>query len=106
MRWLAPEVLEGRMQHNSASRRAADIYAFACAGYEIFSGKTPFFELSTDAAVVLAVVNRGIRPTRPPPFICMRRKLDEDLWRLLRDCWSTLPLARPSAGEVVARLKS
>ncbi|KAJ7822996.1 kinase-like domain-containing protein [Mycena olivaceomarginata] len=79
-----------------------DIYAFACLVYELLTGKAPFPELYTDVAVAMAVIE-GRRPTHPSS--CSGTSSLDALWNLLQNCWEEKPENRPTASQLVERLK-
>ncbi|KIM87462.1 hypothetical protein PILCRDRAFT_63602, partial [Piloderma croceum F 1598] len=67
-RWQAPELLDPQFADLEGQGRndcASDIYAFACVCYEARSAFIPFYEVSNDHRVTLAVA-RAERPPRPP----------------------------------------
>ncbi|KAJ7121957.1 hypothetical protein C8R43DRAFT_48929 [Mycena crocata] len=91
LRWQAPELFSG-----SRNSFASDIYAFSCVCYEILTGSLPFPDL-TDVAVMYQVMH-GHRPARSS-------KISDEVWNLMTDCWQTEPEQRPSAEEIVFRLR-
>ncbi|KAJ6602966.1 kinase-like domain-containing protein, partial [Mycena sp. CBHHK59/15] len=92
-RYQAPELLLGQRSIHFGS----DVYAFACVCYEILTGTAPFFELTNDAAVIMKVIE-GHRPSRPATG------LEDDLWKLIEDCWRQEPDQRPTVTEIIQRL--
>ncbi|KAJ7113514.1 kinase-like domain-containing protein [Mycena epipterygia] len=97
-RYLAPELIQGDKAHFGS-----DVYAFGCVCYEILTGKVPFYELPNDMAVMFKVVE-GRRPSRPTSgsdTVAL-----DSLWELLEDCWKETPDKRPTAAQIVERLKS
>jgi hypothetical protein len=126
-RWQAPELLdpqstdiEGQGRNNCAS----DIYAFACVCYEarfapfslmlryilmqsqVYSGNIPFYEISNDCRVILAVT-RAERPPRPPHRGRKIRDIfDSTIWDLIKICWIQQPAERPTASQIVHCLHS
>ncbi|KAJ7656390.1 kinase-like domain-containing protein [Mycena polygramma] len=97
IRYQAPELHRGG-QNNLCS----DIYGFACVAYEMLTGKFPFPELRTDGAVINAVL-QGLRPSQPDS--CSGTPSLDGLWHLLQDCWDEQPPIRPTASQIVERLK-
>ncbi|KAJ6456478.1 kinase-like domain-containing protein [Mycena sanguinolenta] len=93
MRWQAPELFSG-----SSNSFASDVYAFACVCYEIFTGTLPFHELSAEVAVMYKVI-QGDRPQRSP-------SIPDEIWKLMQDCWKADPQQRPSAEQIVFRLRN
>ncbi|KAJ7778225.1 kinase-like domain-containing protein, partial [Mycena metata] len=94
-RHQAPELLLGEMQNHYGS----DVYAFGWVGYEILTGKAPFYELMNDMAVSIKVIG-GSQPSRPDPGP------SEILWQLLLDCWEQDSVKRPKVGAITQRLVS
>ncbi|KAF5352790.1 hypothetical protein D9756_006204 [Leucocoprinus leucothites] len=99
LRWQAPELLESELSEPTAS---ADIYAFGCIMYEIFTGQLPFFELSQPVRVMKVILD-GRRPTKPTPThpAWKRWGLTEAIWELMKQCWETEPEGRPLAVDMV-----
>ncbi|KAF7366110.1 Protein kinase domain-containing protein [Mycena venus] len=94
LRYQAPELLSSERRNHFGS----DVYAFACVGYEILTGKVPFSEVWVDMAVFMKVVG-GQRPAKPE--VC-----PDNLWVLLEDCWAQDPDKRPTMKETLRRLVS
>ncbi|KAL0566780.1 hypothetical protein V5O48_015226, partial [Marasmius crinis-equi] len=76
-----------------------DIYAYAGVCYEIFTGNTPFHEL-TDVAVVLAVVFDKRHPSRPENIL----ELTDPMWEIMVSCWAHEAHLRPTADDVLSRV--
>ena len=64
----------------------------------MLSGKYPWSEIQSDAAVVRRLF-RGDKPNRPPD-----RPVDDQHWALIEQCWSSVP-ERPLAKDVVSSLE-
>ncbi|KAJ6592918.1 kinase-like domain-containing protein, partial [Mycena capillaripes] len=92
MRWYAPELFDG-----GRISFASDVYAFSCICYEIFTGDLPFCDLNNDGAVMFQVM-QGQRPTRS-------LSIPDNVWDLMEECWKADPEARPSAKQIVSRLR-
>ncbi|KAH7922685.1 kinase-like protein [Leucogyrophana mollusca] len=91
--YQAPEILllDGQVTF------AGDIYAFACVLYELFSGKRPFYRQTV--AGVIRALNANERPHKPT-------EASELMWGVIQSCWNQDPLQRPSASDVVRKLRS
>ncbi|KAJ7113567.1 kinase-like domain-containing protein [Mycena epipterygia] len=97
-RYLAPELFRGDKAHFGS-----DVYAFACVCHEILTGKVPFHEFLNDMTVMFHVLD-GKRPSQPNS--CSGTAALDGLWELLQDCWKEKPDQRPTAVQIVERLKS
>ncbi|KAJ7213152.1 hypothetical protein GGX14DRAFT_446459 [Mycena pura] len=91
-RWQAPELFAG-----NPNSFASDVYAFSFVCYEILTGTLPFKELIKDVAVMFQVMH-GHRPKRTSSIV-------DDVWSLMEDCWQEDPQKRPSAEQIVFRLR-
>ncbi|KAJ7088699.1 hypothetical protein C8R44DRAFT_443990 [Mycena epipterygia] len=98
-RYQAPELFRGGSKNHFGS----DVYAFACVCYEIITGKVPFHEWPNDMAVMFQVAD-GKRPSQPSS--CSGTTALDNLWKLVEDCWKDKPDSRPTAVQIVERLKS
>ncbi|KAF9063268.1 kinase-like domain-containing protein [Rhodocollybia butyracea] len=101
IRWMAPELIHTGEQAKkplSRDQRPRDVYAFACTVVEILSCNVPFSEKPTDIAVMFAIVN-GLRPGRPEGVWC-----PDDIWSLIKLCWSQKPGDRVSANYIWSTL--
>ncbi|KAJ7843675.1 kinase-like domain-containing protein, partial [Mycena leptocephala] len=96
-RYQAPELFRGGQNHFGS-----DVYAFACVCYEIMSGTIPFPELRQDTAVIFAVIE-GKWPLQP--MSCTGTTVLDSLWELLNNCWEGRAKMRPTAPQIVERLK-
>ncbi|KAJ7909328.1 kinase-like domain-containing protein, partial [Mycena leptocephala] len=112
VRYQAPELLSNQRPNHFGS----DVYAFACLCYEarqkilavfilrnsllgqILTGRVPFFEIRSDAAVLFKVVIQGGHPTR------LEIISPADLWFLLENCWKQNPDERPTMAAIFQRL--
>ncbi|KAL0566628.1 hypothetical protein V5O48_011624 [Marasmius crinis-equi] len=98
-RWLAPEVYDNEGGFSLSS----DIWSFGMTVLELLTHDRPFSDIKHSQGVVAAVVN-GRNPDRPTDPRVVERGLDDELWRLLVQCWSRLPRARPGILEILERL--
>lgn len=119
VRWTAPECLTG--ENGSATRnvptKKSDIYSFGsimlqvcgdrfpnlflpvlkCIGCaeQVLSGKIPYHyhERGED---IMSAISRRETPTRPDD-----RRLSDDRWMFIQECWSSISNLRPSSMEIV-----
>ncbi len=59
---------------------------------QAFSGNIPYHHLHNSALVTLSIV-QGVLPQRPD-------SIDDDLWRVLENCWQYDPHNRPSMNVI------
>ncbi|CEO96152.1 Protein kinase domain-containing protein [Plasmodiophora brassicae] len=90
--WMAPEVISNEMYTEKA-----DVYSFGIIVWELFARKVPF-EGMNGVQVSVAVSTKGLRPDMPPD-------VPAGVARLIEDCWTTDPQARPTFTDIVRRLK-
>lgn len=91
---MAPErLLGGRLDS------PVDVYALGITFYEVFTGETPLGAVD-DSRLVELVVDRKVRPSKPPT---LENGLVEELWDLMTECWAAEPKDRPSAFAVAER---
>ncbi|KAF9444679.1 kinase-like protein [Macrolepiota fuliginosa MF-IS2] len=95
-RWLAPEVVEG-----DPPSQKSDTYSFGMTVLELITGKNPFPQYKTDAAVIRALMS-GVRPKRPTEP-ADQRWLTDDLWDLIEHCLAAAD-ARPTMQDFLSRL--
>ena len=69
----------------------------------MFSGKIPFEDV--ELYELLPLLQTGERPSLPADDLSRRRGLSTEMEDLIQDCWTKDPTQRPSADEVVERLK-
>ncbi|KAF9257440.1 kinase-like protein [Marasmius fiardii PR-910] len=98
-RWVAPETY---IQSESVSL-SSDIYSFAMTVLELFTHQYPFSKIRHPPEVIMRVT-RGQRPPQPEEARVIERGLDDDMWKLLTECWDHNPSARPTIEEVLERL--
>jgi hypothetical protein len=69
----------------------------------MFSGKIPFED--AELYELPLVLQTEERPSLPADDSSRRRGLSAEMEHLIQDCWAQDPMKRPSADEVVERLK-
>jgi son of sevenless-like protein len=94
-RWFAPELL----QQTAPASTHSDVWSFGMVCLEILSGHQPFNNISRDI-VVMREIDNGKIPERPGRVV----GLNDDVWALMRRCWTKKPEARPSIKEVKEKL--
>ncbi|KAK7682109.1 hypothetical protein QCA50_014695 [Cerrena zonata] len=97
--WMAPELLKGER-----ISVASDVYGFAMTMYEVYSGMVPFANIANDAAILLSsIVDRRIRPSRPPS-VSGTTSLDDDVWDVMERSWNHEPSRRPKVSDIASIL--
>lgn len=91
--YMAVEVLA-----NKPYSEKADVFSFGILLWEMVARKLPFFGMQP-MQVGLAVLNQGLRPTIPP-------KTPLPLCNMMRACWDSDPLKRPSFAQLVEALEA
>lgn len=67
---------------------------------QTMSGKGPFWQRKTNAAVFLAIYSDAI----PSPRDHVELPSDDSLWKIMNACWESRPKQRPDMTEVWATL--
>ncbi|CAL9074183.1 unnamed protein product [Musa textilis] len=93
--WMAPELLNGS---SSRVSEKVDVFSFGIVMWEILTGAEPYANMHC-GAIIGGILNNKLRP--PIPERC------ESEWRkLMEQCWSLDPVARPSFSEITDRLRA
>ncbi|XP_010684944.2 uncharacterized protein LOC104899446 isoform X1 [Beta vulgaris subsp. vulgaris] len=92
--WMAPELLNGSSTKVSEK---VDVFSFGIAMWEILTGEEPYANMHC-GAIIGGILKNTLRP--PVPERC-----DPEWRKLMEQCWSTEPDARPSFTEVTSRLR-
>ncbi|XP_073122546.1 uncharacterized protein [Henckelia pumila] len=92
--WMAPELLNGGSIKVSEK---VDAFSFGIVLWEILTGEEPYANMHY-GAIIGGIVNNTLRPTIPS--YC-----DPEWRRLMEQCWSPNPAARPSFSEIASRLR-
>ncbi|KAJ9700951.1 hypothetical protein PVL29_006331 [Vitis rotundifolia] len=92
--WMAPELLNGS---SSRVSEKVDVFSFGVAMWEILTGEEPYANMHC-GAIIGGIVSNTLRP--PIPERC-----DPDWRKLMEECWSPDPAARPSFTEITNRLR-
>lgn len=113
-RWMAPELFEG--DGTACCSKESDVYAFGMMCIEVcfdpghsflfihekakvFTGKFPFHQQKTDAAVIVQVMS-GVRPPRPLD------DFSEVIWVSIKRCWQQECNSRPKMSELLPLFKT
>jgi len=96
IRYSAPELIE---HSNTHATKSSDPFSFAMLILECFTEKIPFHEHSRDAAVIHARISRKQLPLRPDGHN-ERNRVSDDLWSLMKRCWSIKPGERPNMEQI------
>ncbi|KIO18144.1 hypothetical protein M407DRAFT_84245, partial [Tulasnella calospora MUT 4182] len=88
IRWCSPELFEG--QPRTAS---SDIYAWAWLVWEIMTGELPYGEAVAEYVIMRKIFEGPLSQATGESRLgeCLQ------LWELMRRCWSTEPLQRPTS---------
>ena len=95
-RWMSPEILHpekfgfGDGRHSKES----DCYALGMVILEVLTGRSPFAGHSE--VDVMQKVTSGKHPDRPK-----EQWSTDDLWKTLKQCWSSRPKRRPAVKAVL-----
>ncbi|KAL6535154.1 hypothetical protein OROMI_026528 [Orobanche minor] len=92
--WMAPELLNG---NSSRVSEKVDIFSFGVAMWEILTGEEPYIDMHC-GAIIGGIVNNTLRPRIP-------ERCDPEWRKLMEECWSYDPSARPSFTEITKRLQ-
>lgn len=91
-------ILEVRMNRASAQSCAVTDLL------KVLTHKQPFNHIKHTTEVVIRSA-RGDRPIRPTDQRVLERGLDDNLWKLLNQCWALEATDRPDIQELIQRLQ-
>ena len=91
--YMAPEQASG----DPATDHRADIYAFGCLAYEVFTGNPPFHSLSKHQVIASHLM------TVPPAVSELRPEVPASVAALIARCLEKEPAARPQTAREVLR---
>ncbi|KAG8899837.1 hypothetical protein FRB99_006413 [Tulasnella sp. 403] len=97
----SPEIWNGERKSLES-----DVYAFGMTIYQILSGKTPYHDSPSEAAIAGAVLIKNKRPPHDPPFDPRNGMSFELFWEIAERCWKEKPDERPSMADVFGHLCS
>ncbi|XP_061337550.1 uncharacterized protein LOC133284531 [Gastrolobium bilobum] len=93
--WMAPELLDGNSCRVSEK---VDIFSFGITMWEILTGEEPYANMHC-GAIIGGIVSNTLRPPIP-------KRCDSEWKKLMEECWSPDPSARPCFTEVKNRLRN
>lgn len=96
VRYAAPELIE---TNDAPATTHSDTYSFALLVLECITEEKPFSHISRDAAVLHARIQKRQLPPRPDGQD-EKKRISDDLWKLMTECWDPSPEGRPSMGTV------
>ncbi|XP_057466057.1 uncharacterized protein LOC130755628 isoform X1 [Actinidia eriantha] len=92
--WMAPELLNGS---SSRVSEKVDVFSFGITMWEILTGEEPYANMHC-GGIIGGIVSNTLRP--PVPDCC-----SPEWKKLMEECWSPDPTARPSFTEITNRLR-
>ncbi|XP_040993868.1 LOW QUALITY PROTEIN: uncharacterized protein LOC121240468 [Juglans microcarpa x Juglans regia] len=92
--WMAPELLSGS---SSRVSEKVDVFSFGIVMWEILTSEEPYANMHC-GAIIGGIVNNTLRPPIP-------KRCDPEWKKLMEECWSPDPTARPSFTEITNRLR-
>src|SRR6266540_912982 len=91
--YVAPEVFKSKMY-----TKESDIYSLGIILWEIFTNRSPFYDLPYEKCLVIVKICEGLRPVIDPE---MPREYKE----LMCQCWDADPQKRPTAVDCYKAIK-
>ncbi|KDQ07852.1 hypothetical protein BOTBODRAFT_38414 [Botryobasidium botryosum FD-172 SS1] len=101
-RWQAPEIINAKPKEARRNMKT-DVFAFGRVMLELLTQAVPFSSIPLDFKVMLEVM-KGSFPSRPCDAGVVARGLNDEMWRVMTDCWDADPARRPCASDLVVRL--
>ncbi|CAE6418215.1 unnamed protein product [Rhizoctonia solani] len=98
-RYMGPEILD-----DAVLTFGSDIWSWAMTSLEILTDEPPF-GAKTRGTKIIQMIGTDKRPERSNHPKIEEYDHSDEIWQLFEDCWKKQPGDRPSAGEVVRRLK-
>jgi len=99
VRYMAPEVMIANDRGEFSYNEKVDIYSAACLVWYMVMGKRPLGGLPVET--MMSGVTRGLRPD----LFAFERKVGADVSKLVSEGWAGDPTLRPSAEQMVGRVK-
>ncbi|KAG6332885.1 hypothetical protein ID866_6203 [Astraeus odoratus] len=98
LRWMAPELVD---DFNPSV--AGDIWAYGMTVLELFTRLRPFHAKSSSASVVVSIIEARL-PDRPTKASTCSRMTDA-WWDICTLCWQKDPSSRPTASELLEKIR-
>lgn len=97
---MGPEFFDPEIREHHQTKHS-DCYALGMVIYEVLSGRVPFYQYEN--SIIPGKVFGGDRPERPrgAEGVCFT----DDVWEVLRRCWTHQPGNRPNVEGVLQYLK-
>jgi len=105
-RWQAPELIVRPDDELPRRTKESDMFAFGRVIIEIYTGELPFSYLKDDYAVLWALLKGTLLPSKPIEPEVISRGLDDQMWRVVKDCSHKHPSRRLTVSDVVSQLKA
>ncbi|GAB1519817.1 hypothetical protein RhiTH_002887 [Rhizoctonia solani] len=102
LRWMAPELVIPDDEAPCQRNKKTDVYSLGMTCLEIITAEIPYIECSQGA--IYKVKDRKRHPNRPQELLGSDRS--DAMWSLLVQCWDHDPSARPTAREVLEKVRS
>ncbi len=104
--WTAPEILQHQKQLQVSDLQKADIYSFAMIAHEVFQEDELYAANDTqlDAADIIKAVEKSTKPPCRPDHY--PGKISEAWVKLIEECWSEKPDARPSFVQIILDIEN
>ncbi|KAJ1301876.1 hypothetical protein OPQ81_000716 [Rhizoctonia solani] len=98
-RYMGPEILD-----DAVLTFGSDIWSWAMTSLEILTDEPPF-GAKTRGTKIIQMIGTNRRPERANHPKLEEYEHSDEIWQLFEDCWKRRPEDRPSAREVVRRLR-
>ncbi|CAE6482150.1 unnamed protein product [Rhizoctonia solani] len=98
-RYMGPEILD-----DAVLTFGSDIWSWAMTSLEILTDEPPF-GAKTRGTKIIQMIGTNKRPERANHPKIETYDNSDEIWQLFEDCWKKQPEDRPSASEVVCRVR-
>ncbi|CAE6473062.1 unnamed protein product [Rhizoctonia solani] len=98
-RYMGPEILD-----DAVLTFGSDIWSWAMTSLEILTDEPPF-GAKTRGTKIIQMIGTNRRPDRANHPKIEEYEHSDEIWQLFEDCWKRRPEDRPSAREIVTRLR-